>query len=76
MRKSNSPTRVPRYVNYQHIESYFGKKQPQAKIPTASLFSQLHFKNVFSDDLFHGGHLDGGHLVMRSAKLAIYLKRN
>ena len=76
MRKSNSPTHVPRYVNYQHIESYFGKKQPQAKIPRAFLFSQLHFNNVFADDLFHGGCLDGGHLVMRNPKPANFLKRN
>ena len=59
MRKSNSSTRVLHYVHYQHIESYFGQKQPQGKISTAFLFSQLHFSNVFSDDLFHGGHLDG-----------------
>ena len=74
MRKSNSSTRVLRYVHYQYIESYFGKKQPQAKIPTAFLFIQLHLNNVFlifSDDLFHGGHL-----VMRSAKPANHLQRN
>ena len=44
-----------------NIESLLGKKQPQAKIPVAVLFSQLHFNNVTSDALFHGGHL------MRSA---------
>ena len=43
------------------IEPLLGKKQPQAKIPVAVLFSQLHFNNVTSDGLFHGGHL------MRSA---------
>ena len=39
------------------IESLLGKKQPQAKTPEAVLFSQLHFNNVTSDALFHGGHL-------------------
>ena len=39
------------------IESLLGKKQPQAKIPEAVLFSQLHFNNVTLDALFHGGHL-------------------
>ena len=44
------------------IESLLDKEQPQAKIPVAVLFSQLHFNNVTSDALFHGGHL-----VMRRA---------
>ena len=30
-----------RYAHSQHIESHLGKKQQQAKIPIASLFSQL-----------------------------------
>ena len=50
-----------RYAHSQHIESHLGKKQPQAKIPIAFLFSQLHF-NVTSHALFYGGQL-----VMRSA---------
>ena len=46
-----------RYAHSQHIESHLGKKQPQAKIPIAFLFSQLHFNNVTSHALFYGGHL-------------------
>ena len=34
------------------IESHLGKKQLQAKIPIAFLFSQLHFNNVTSPALF------------------------
>ena len=41
-----------RYAHSQHIESDLGKKQPQAKIPTAFLFSQLHFNNFTSHALF------------------------
>ena len=52
-----------RYAHSQHIESNLGKKQQQAKIPIAFLFSQLHFNNVTSHALYYGGHL-----VMRSAK--------
>ena len=52
-----------RYAHSQHIESHLGKKQPQAKIPKAFLFSQIHFNNVTSHALFYGGHL-----AMRSAK--------
>ena len=55
-----------RYAHFQHIESHLGKKQPQAKIPIAFLLSQLHFNNVTSDALFHGGHL-----VMRSKRCAV-----
>ena len=46
-----------RHAHSQHIESYLGKKKPQAKILIAFLFSQLHFNNVTSDSLFYGGHL-------------------
>ena len=58
-----------RYAHSQHIESHLGKKQQQAKIPIAFLFSQLHFNNITSHTLFYGGHL-----VMRSAKLGNHLK--
>ena len=58
-----------RYAHSQHIESHLGKKQQQAKIPIAFLFSQLHFINVTSHALFYGGHL-----VMRSAKPGNHLK--
>ena len=60
MRKSNSATHAL-LNNVMHIHNtlnlHLGKKQPQATIPTAFLFSQLHFNNVTSDALFHGGHL-------------------
>ena len=55
-----------RYAHSQHIESHLGKKQLQAKIPIAFLFSQLHFNNVTSHALFYGGHL-----VMRSKRCAV-----
>ena len=55
-----------RYAHSQHIESHLGKKQQQAKIPIAFLFSQLHFNNVTSHALFYGGHL-----VMRSKRCAV-----
>ena len=55
-----------RYAHSQHIESHLGKKQPQAKIPIAFLFSHLHFNNVTSHALFYGGHL-----VMRSKRCAV-----
>ena len=55
-----------RYAHSQHIESHLGKKQPQAKIPIAFLFSQLHFNNITSHALFYGGHL-----VMRSTRCAV-----
>ena len=58
-----------RYAHSQHTESHLGKKQRQAKIPIAFLFSQLHFNNVTSYALFYGGHL-----VMRSAKPGNHLK--
>ena len=45
-----------RYAHSQHNESHLAKKQPQAKIPIAFLFSQLHFNNVTSHALFYGGH--------------------
>ena len=54
------------YAHSQHIESQFGKKQLQANIPIAFLFSQLHFNNVTSHPLFYGGHL-----VMRSKRCAV-----
>ena len=34
------------YAHSQHIESHLSRKQPQAKILIAFLFSQLHFNNV------------------------------
>ena len=43
---------LPGYAHSQHIESHLGKKEPQAKIPKAFLFSQLHFNNVTSDAFF------------------------
>ena len=55
-----------RYAHSQHIESHLGKKQQQAKIPIAFLFSQLHFHNITSHALFYGGHL-----VMRSKRCAV-----
>ena len=55
-----------RYAHSQHIESHLGKKQQQAKIPIAFLFSQLHLNNVNSHTLFYGGHL-----VMRSKKCTV-----
>ena len=55
-----------RYAHSQHTESHLSKKQPQAKIPIAFLFSQLHFNNVTSPCLFYGGHL-----VMRSKRCAV-----
>ena len=55
-----------RYAHSQHIESHLGKKQQQAKIPIAFLFSQLHFSNITSHALFYGGHL-----VMCSKRCAV-----
>ena len=55
-----------RYAHSQHIESHLGKKQPQAKLPIAFLFSQLHFNNVTSHAPIYGGHL-----VMRSKRCAV-----
>ena len=55
-----------RYAHSHHIESYLGKKQPQAKIAIAFLFGQLHFNNVTSHALFYGGHL-----VLRSKRCAV-----
>ena len=55
-----------RYAHSQHNESHLGKKQQQAKIPIAFLFSQLHFNKVISHALFYGGHL-----VMRSKRCAV-----
>jgi len=55
-----------RYAHSQHIESHLGKKQQQAKIPIAFLFSQLHFNKTISHALFYGGHL-----VMRSKRCAV-----
>ena len=55
-----------RYAHSQHTESHLGKKQQQAKIPIAILFSQLHFHNVTSHALFNGGHL-----VMRSKRCTV-----
>ena len=46
-----------RYAHSQHIESHLGKKQQQAKIPIAFLFSQLHFNNITLHALFYGGFL-------------------
>ena len=55
-----------RYAYSHHIESHFGKKQPQAKTAIAFLFGQLHFNTVTSHALFYGGHL-----VMRSKRCAM-----
>ena len=55
-----------RYAHSQHVESHLGKKQQQAKIPIAFLFSQLHFNNITSHALFYGGHL-----VMRSKRCEV-----
>ena len=65
MRKSNSATHVLLTLctfPTQHL----AKKQPQAKLPIAFLFSQLHFNNVTSHALFYGGHL-----VMRGKRCAV-----
>ena len=40
------------YAHSQHIESHLGKKQAQAKILIALLFSRLHFSNVTSNAFF------------------------
>jgi len=56
-----------RYEHSQHIESHLGKKQPQAKIPIAFLFSQLHFNNVTSHALFFFFFL-----VMPSKRCAVH----
>ena len=58
------------YAHSQHIESHLCKKQPQAKIPIAFLFSQRHFNNVTLNAPFYGGHL-----VMRSAKPGNHLNK-
>ena len=55
-----------RYAHSQHIESHLGKKQQEAKIPIAFLFSQLHLNNVTSHAFFYGGHL-----VMRSKRFVV-----
>ena len=55
-----------RYAHSQHTESHLGKKQQQAKIPIAILFSQLRFHNVTSHALFYGSHL-----VMRSKRCTV-----
>ena len=55
-----------RCAHSHQIESHLRKKQQQAKIPIAFLFSQLHFNNVTSHALFYGGHL-----VMRSKRCAV-----
>ena len=55
-----------RYAHSQHIESHLGKKQPQAKLQIAFLFSQLHINNVTSHALIYGGHL-----VVRSKRCAV-----
>ena len=55
-----------RYAHSQLTASLLGKTQPQAKIPIAFLFSQLHFNNVTSHALFYGGHL-----VMRRKRCAV-----
>ena len=54
------------YAHSRHIESHLGKKQLQAKIAIAFLFSRFHFNNVTSHALFYGGHL-----VMRSKRCAV-----
>ena len=60
-----------RYAHSQHTESHLSKKQQQAKIPIAFLFSQLHLNNVTSHALFYGGHL-----VMRSKRCAVQNQGN
>ena len=57
VKRSNARTAYIMHIPSTYIESHLGKKQPQPKIPIAFLFSQLHFNNVFSDALFHGGQL-------------------
>ena len=59
-----------RCAHSQRIKSRLGEKEPQAKIPIAFLFSQLHFNNVTSDALFQGGHL-----VMLSKRCAVQNQR-
>ena len=69
--RSNSATDSALHYAYsQHIESHLCKKQPQAKIPIAFLFNQLHFTSVTSHALFHGNHL-----VMRSKRCAVQNRR-
>ena len=69
--RSNSATNSAlHYAHSQHIESHLCKKQPQAKIPIAFLFNQLHFTSVTSDGLFYGGHL-----VVRSKRCAVQNRR-
>ena len=46
------------------------RKKLQTKILIEFLFNQLHFKNVTLDALFHGGHL-----VMRSKRCTVQVKR-
>ena len=55
--RTQQPAYCLRYAHSQHIESHLGKKQQQAKIPIAFLFSQLHFNNITSHTLFTGATL-------------------
>ena len=64
--RTQQHTYCVRCAHSQHNESHLGKKQPQAKLSIAFLFSQLHFNNVSSHALFCGGHL-----VMRSKRCAV-----
>ena len=63
-----------RYAHSHHIESHLGKKQPQAKIAIAFLFSQLHFNNVTSHALFLRRPSCYAQKEMRSAKPGNHLK--
>ena len=67
VRRSNSATRLLLTLcTFPIQESHFSKKQPQEIIPIAFLFSQLHFNNVTSDNLFHCDHL-----VMHSIRCTV-----
>ena len=58
------------YAHSQHSESHLGKRQPQAKISIAFLFSKLHFSNVTEMLFFYGGHL-----LIRSTRCAVQIQR-
>ena len=50
--RTQQHTHCLRYAHSQHTECHLTKKQQQARIPKAFLFSQLHFNNVTSHVLF------------------------
>ena len=71
MRKSNSATPVLLTLCTFPTHRVSSRQDTTAsEILIAFLFSQLHFNNATLDALFHGGHL-----VMRSAKPAIHVKK-